>query len=170
MLITVGVQWWRARDGGAEAARRAGIALLAVAILAPPTLPWYLTWGLAVLGASPWRNRWLAVSAGITVVILMVYYPDGEEAMGNPLHMVIVILLALLTTASMLWPDPLRLRRRPTKPVTDLDPIAAEETLAVRLPIVKEPADAVPSSLQESAMSVEHVVGAAEMPSDLAPQ
>jgi alpha-1,6-mannosyltransferase len=174
-------QWWKARHGGAEAVRRAGIALLAVAILAPPTLPWYLTWGLAILGTSPWRNRWLAVSAGIAVVILMVYYPDGEEAMGNFPHMVVVILLALLAMASMLWPDPLRLRGKSGKPGTDLDPGAAEQTLAVPLPIVKEAGDSVPASLPAPASSVTEVrdvrdvdvrdvIDAAEMPSGLAPQ
>ncbi len=177
LVVIVARQWWKARHGGAEAVRRAGFALLAVAILSPPTLPWYLTWGLAILSASPWRNRWLALSAGIAVLILLVYYPDGQEAMGDLVHMVIVILLALLTMASMLWPDPLRLRAKPGKPKADLDPAAAEETLAVRLPIVagaKGSGDdaeagngAVPPELQEPAMSMG---SAGEQRSDLAPQ
>jgi alpha-1,6-mannosyltransferase len=106
-------QWWLARDGGIEAVRRGGIALLMVAILSPPTLPWYFMWGIAIVGATPWRNRWLAFSAALTVLILLVYYPNGEGAMGDLGHMLIVILLAILTWVSMLRPDPLRLRSRP---------------------------------------------------------
>lgn len=167
LAVIVLSQWWKARNGGAEAVRRAGFALLAVAILSPPTLPWYLTWGLAILSASPWRNRWLAASAGIAVLILLVYYPDGEEAMGSLPHMIVVILLAILTMVSMLWPDPLRLRGKPGKPEASLDPIAAEETLAVPLPVVAGASDEVPAELQEPAMSAR---SAGESRSDLAPQ
>ena len=167
LVVIVARQWWKARNGGSEAVRRAGFALLAVAILSPPTLPWYLTWGLAILSASPWRNRWLAASAGIAVLILLVYYPDGEEAMGSLPHMVVVILLALLTMASMLWPDPLRLRGKSNKPEANLDPVAAEETLAVPLPVVAGASGDVPAELQEPAMSVR---SSGETRSDLAPQ
>jgi alpha-1,6-mannosyltransferase len=106
-------QWWKARDGGTEAVRRMGFALLAVAILAPPTLPWYLTWGLTILSATPWRRRWLAFSAALAVLILLVYYPNGEGAMGSLPHMIWVILAALLTGAAMLKYDPLGLRAKP---------------------------------------------------------
>lgn len=105
-------QWWRARHGGSDAVRRMGVTLLAVAVLAPPTLPWYLTWGVTILSATPWRRRWLAAAAGVVVLVLLVYYPDGEAATADGPHMVCVILLSVLATASMLWEDPLRLRRR----------------------------------------------------------
>jgi alpha-1,6-mannosyltransferase len=112
-LVFLVVQWWKSRHGGTEAVRRMGFALLATAILAPPTLPWYLTWGLAILSAVPWRRRWLAFSAGLAVLILLVYYPNGEGAMGSLPHMIWVILAAILTSVSMLKYDPLGLRSRP---------------------------------------------------------
>jgi hypothetical protein len=103
------------------------------------------------------------------VLILLVYYPDGEEAMGSLTHMVVVILLAILTMVSMLWPDPLRLRAKPDKPSANLDPIAVQETLAVPLPVVVAANDEeqVPPELQEPAMSVG---SSGESRSDLAPQ
>lgn len=110
LVVIVVRQWWKSRDGGTEAVRRMGLALLAVAILAPPTLPWYLTWGLAILSATHWRRRWLAVAATIAVLILLVYYPNGEGAMGSLPHMIWVILAALLAGVSMLKVDPLGLR------------------------------------------------------------
>ncbi|HEY0806042.1 MAG TPA: polyprenol phosphomannose-dependent alpha 1,6 mannosyltransferase MptB [Pseudonocardiaceae bacterium] len=117
LLVIVGRQWWQARVGGAEAARRAGIALLAVAILAPPTLPWYLTWGLVLFGAAPFRRTWMAFTAGLAVLILLVYYPNGESAMYSFGHMVLVLLAAILAGVSILKADPLGLRS-PAPPVT----------------------------------------------------
>jgi alpha-1,6-mannosyltransferase len=118
LLVIVVVQWWRSRDGGAEAARRAGIALLAVAILAPPTLPWYLMWGMALFSAAPWRRSWMAFTAGLVVLILLVYYPSGESAMTSFWHMVWVVLGAILAGVSMLRVDPLGLRTTQAPPVT----------------------------------------------------
>jgi alpha-1,6-mannosyltransferase len=118
LLVFFVVQWWRAREGGVAAVRRMAVVLLAVAVLAPPTLPWYLTWGLAVFGATPWRRSWMAFSAGLAVLILLVYYPNGEGAMGDLWHMVWVILAAILTGVSMLKVDPLGLRSTPSAPLT----------------------------------------------------
>jgi alpha-1,6-mannosyltransferase len=112
LLVILVRQWWLARHGGPEAVRRMALALVAVAILAPPTLPWYLTWGLAVLGAAPWRKRWLCLVAGLAVLILLVYYPNGEGAMGDLVHMVFVVLFAVLAMVSMTKYDPLKLRQR----------------------------------------------------------
>jgi alpha-1,6-mannosyltransferase len=149
LLVIIVVQWWRARGGGADAARRAGVALLAVAILAPPTLPWYLTWGLVIFGATPWKRSWMAFSAGLAVLILLVYFPNGEGAMGNLWHMIWVILAAILAGVSMVKVDPLGLRSKPVVPVT----LAARPaTPSVTVPDVPaEPeaprADVVPSEV-----------------------
>jgi alpha-1,6-mannosyltransferase len=110
LVVIFLVQWWRSRAGGPDAIRRLGITLLAVAILAPPTLPWYLTWGLTIFGATPWRRTWMAFSAGLAVLILLVYFPNGEGAMGDLPHMIWVILAAILTGVSVLKVDPLGLR------------------------------------------------------------
>jgi alpha-1,6-mannosyltransferase len=113
-VVVLLVQWWRARHGGVEAVRRAGITLLIIAILAPPTLPWYLAWGLVILCTVPWRRRMVAITAALTVVAMLVYYPNGEAAMYSVSHMAWVVLAALLVLVSMFRPDPLRLgSRRP---------------------------------------------------------
>ena len=70
-------QWWQARVGGVEAVRRAAIALLAATVLAPSVLPWYFTWALAVAAAFAWKDRWLAVAAGVSVWMVLVTLPDG---------------------------------------------------------------------------------------------
>jgi alpha-1,6-mannosyltransferase len=116
VLVIIAVrQWWKARVGGAEAVRRMSFVLLAVAIIAPPTLPWYLTWGLCILCAAPWKDRWLAFAAGLSVLVLLVYYPDGESAMNSWWHMVWVGAVAILAGVSMLRRDPLGLARNRNK-------------------------------------------------------
>ena len=114
VFLVIGLrQWWKSRVGGAEAVRRMGFVLLAAAVILPPTLPWYLTWGVSILAAIHWRDRWLAFAAGLTVLTLLVYYPDGESAMNSFWHMMWVTAIAVLAGVSMLKVDPLGLGRRP---------------------------------------------------------
>ncbi|WP_267899824.1 polyprenol phosphomannose-dependent alpha 1,6 mannosyltransferase MptB [Lentzea roselyniae] len=70
-------QWWLAREGGVEAVRRATIALLAASLLAPSVLPWYFTWALALAAAFAWKERGIAVLAGVSVWMVLVTLPDG---------------------------------------------------------------------------------------------
>jgi alpha-1,6-mannosyltransferase len=112
MLLLVFVvfrQWWLARDGGPDAVRRAGIALFAVAILSPTTLPWYLTWGLVLTAGLPWQRRHLAVIAGIAAFMVVTYSPDGETMLYNWPFMALAIALSIVAAVSVLRPDPLRL-------------------------------------------------------------
>lgn len=134
-VVFFAVQWWKSRDGGPAAVRRLAVTLLTAAVLIPPTLPWYLTWGLVIISAAPWKRGWLAFSAAIAVLILLVYYPNGEGAMGSWGHMVWVFLAAILTGVSMVKYDPLGLRGKP----------AADDTLpgdvSSAVPADPEPAD-----------------------------
>lgn len=144
LVVIFLAQWWKSRAGGPDAVRRMAIVLIALAILAPPTLPWYLTWGLAIFCATPWKRSWMAFTAGLAVFVLLVYYPNGEGAMGDLLHMVEVILAAILTGVSMLKFDPLGLRRNRHAPVTPAGDVAAAEpaeVLAEAEAVIGESAD-----------------------------
>jgi alpha-1,6-mannosyltransferase len=79
LVVLVLRQWWLARDGGPDAVRRAAIALLLVAVLSATMLPWYLTWALALGAALPWKPRWLAVAAGVSVFMVAPYSASGEQ-------------------------------------------------------------------------------------------
>jgi alpha-1,6-mannosyltransferase len=159
------VQWWKSRDGGTAAVRRMGITLLVVAVLAPPTLPWYLTWGLVIMAATPWRRGWLAFSAGFAVLILLVYYPNGEGAMGSWPHMVWVILAAILAGVSMLKYDPLGLRAKPD----DHGTLTSDASAAVPAPGPTVSADPADSASAETAAVAESESVAEALPSDQAP-
>ncbi|MHA6783895.1 polyprenol phosphomannose-dependent alpha 1,6 mannosyltransferase MptB [Pseudonocardia saturnea] len=114
LLLTIAVrQWWAARDGGPDAMRRAGIVLLAVALLSPTTLPWYVSWGMALLAMVDWSPRALQVIVFFSLWLMIVYYPDGEAALYDLLVLGVGAVLAALAAVSLLRPDPLGLRRAP---------------------------------------------------------
>lgn len=102
-------QWWLARHGGNEAILRMAMTLLAVAILAPPTLPWYLTWGFVIASAFPWRRTHLALVVAVAVFLVLVYYPTGEQGLYDWWFVAAVIAGSLYAGASLLRPDPLGL-------------------------------------------------------------
>lgn len=117
LLVIAVRQWWAARDGGPDAIRRAGIVLLAVALLSPTTLPWYPSWGMALLAMAPWTRRGLAWVVLGSTWLLVVYYPDGETALYNWPYVAVCALLACLAAVSLLRPDPLRLGAGARPPV-----------------------------------------------------
>jgi alpha-1,6-mannosyltransferase len=111
-------QWWAARDGGPDAIRRAGIVLLAVAVLSPATLPWYVSWGMALLAAAPWSPKALSWLVFFSLWLMIVYYPNGEDALYNWPYLAACAALAALAAVSLRRVDPLRLTLR--SPVSDL--------------------------------------------------
>jgi alpha-1,6-mannosyltransferase len=111
-ILFVGVavrQWWLARHGGTEAIRRAAIVLFAGALLSPTTLPWYLSWGMALACALPWSRRGLAVVVGASVGLVLAFYPNGEQAMYNWPLVAVSIVAVWLAGQSLLRFDPLGL-------------------------------------------------------------
>jgi alpha-1,6-mannosyltransferase len=111
-------QWWRARDGGPDAVKRAAIALLAVAILSPATLPWYLTWGFMLAAALPWKRRQLAVQVTLAVFLVLTYTPAGDDLLYNWLFIALAAGVSVLAGVSLLRPDPLNLFGPDDEPLT----------------------------------------------------
>ncbi|MEC3976834.1 polyprenol phosphomannose-dependent alpha 1,6 mannosyltransferase MptB [Amycolatopsis sp. H20-H5] len=120
LAVFAGRQWWLARDGASKTTvYRMALVLLAVAIVPPPSLPWYLTWGFVILSAFPWRRRNLAGVVGISVFVVLVYYPTGEQALYDWWFIAIVIAASIYAAASLLRPDPLGLIAAWRKPKQD---------------------------------------------------
>ncbi|MFC5993390.1 polyprenol phosphomannose-dependent alpha 1,6 mannosyltransferase MptB [Pseudonocardia hispaniensis] len=105
-------QWWAARDGGPDAIRRAGIVLFAVAVLSPATLPWYVSWGMALLAMAAWTPRALTWLVFGSLWLVIVYYPNGEAALYNWAYLAVCAVLCGLAAYSLHHPDPLRLGNR----------------------------------------------------------
>ncbi|WP_246394086.1 polyprenol phosphomannose-dependent alpha 1,6 mannosyltransferase MptB [Pseudonocardia pini] len=105
LVAIIAWQWWKARDGGPDAVRRIGIALLAVALLSPATLPWYLSWGMAILAMVPWSARGLQWLVFGSLWLMIVYYPSGEAALYNWGYLAVCAVLAALAARALLRPD-----------------------------------------------------------------
>jgi alpha-1,6-mannosyltransferase len=109
-------QWWMAREGGPDAMRRAAYLLLASAVLAPATLPWYLTWGLVLGACFAWTPRALALVVAASTWLVLSSYPNGEMALTSWPYMTGTVAVSVLAAVSLLWPDPLRVRARRQPP------------------------------------------------------
>ncbi|HEY4007943.1 MAG TPA: polyprenol phosphomannose-dependent alpha 1,6 mannosyltransferase MptB [Pseudonocardia sp.] len=112
-LVVAFKQWIAAREGGADAVRRAGIVLMLFALLSPATLPWYFTWGMALLAAVAWTARGMAIAMFASIFLIVVAFPDGEVSLYAFGYLILVLGGALLAAVSLRKPDPLGLRRKP---------------------------------------------------------
>jgi alpha-1,6-mannosyltransferase len=109
IIIILARQWWLARDGGSDAVRRAAIALFAVAVLSPATLPWYLTWAFVLAAGLKWERRQLAALVGFAVFLVLTYSPSGHDLLYDWLFMAGAVGVSVLAGVALLRPDPLRL-------------------------------------------------------------
>jgi alpha-1,6-mannosyltransferase len=106
-------QWWLARHGEpGQTVRGAARTLLWAALLAPATLPWYLSWALVLGAVGPWSRRPLAwVIAGSTWLVVCTY-PTGESAFSSWLYQLGMVTVSVVAAISLLCPDPLGVRSR----------------------------------------------------------
>jgi alpha-1,6-mannosyltransferase len=111
VLVFTAWEWWRARGGGPDAVRRLALVLIAVAAIIPPTEPWYLTWGFALLACTAWPRRTLPLYVAGSVFVMLLAYPSGESAAGDVAVMLGGLAGSLLAGWALRRPDPLRLRR-----------------------------------------------------------
>jgi alpha-1,6-mannosyltransferase len=100
-------QWWLARDGSAAAVVRAALVLLWAALLAPATLPWYLTWSLVLGAALPWPRRSLAWAVAASTWLVLCTYPTGQSAFNNWPYQLTMVAVSLVAGAALLRHDAL---------------------------------------------------------------
>jgi len=104
-VAIVAWQWWLARDGGGAAVRRAALALLWAALLAPATLPWYLTWSLVLGAALPWPRRALAWAVAGSTWLVVCTYPTGQSAFNDWPYQLGMVAVSLVAGAALLRRD-----------------------------------------------------------------
>jgi alpha-1,6-mannosyltransferase len=113
-------QWLAARAGGADAVRRAGLVLVIFVLLSPAVLPWYFTWGMALLAATAWTARGMAYAVFGSIFLIVAAFPSGEVSLYAFGYLIIMMAGAWVAAVSLRSPDPLRLgslwrtRRVPT--------------------------------------------------------
>lgn len=96
-LLALALLWRTRRE---NMVRYLGISLVAVAIGGPAMWPWYLSWGLVLLGSCPGiqRSWWLPVGIAVSVFAVK---PDGFVAVPLGSSPAFVVLYAAL--AAVAW-------------------------------------------------------------------
>jgi alpha-1,6-mannosyltransferase len=137
LLVLVARQWWLARDREpSEVMRRAALAMLAVALFSPATLPWYFSWPLVAAAGLVWSRRAMVATVFGSVWIVLMTYPDGSFGLYDAAYLATAALAAGLAALSLVRPDPLRLaswwsperRDSSTDTATNASPIPASPT------------------------------------------
>jgi hypothetical protein len=89
--------------------RRAALALLAVILCSPATLPWYFSWALVLAAGLAWSRRGLVIATGCSTLIALFNFPDGSIGLYKAVYLAAIGLAAWLAAVSLVRPDPLRL-------------------------------------------------------------
>lgn len=98
IAISLPLLWWRFRHDDREALMGIALAMLVVVLFVPAALPWYYTWPLAVASALAQSRSAIALIAGFSTWIMVIFKPDGSHGMYSWLH----VLLAT-TCAAAAW-------------------------------------------------------------------
>jgi alpha-1,6-mannosyltransferase len=80
-------------------------------LLSPATLPWYFSWGMALLAAVAWTARGMAVVIFTSIFLIVAAFPDGEVSLYAFGYIILVMSGALVAAISLRKPDPLGLRK-----------------------------------------------------------
>jgi len=70
-------------------------------LFVPAALPWYYTWPLAVLSALAQSRPAIAVIAGFSTWIMVIFKPDGSHGMYSWLHVLLATACAVAAWYSL---------------------------------------------------------------------
>ena len=70
--------------------------MLVVVLFVPATLPWYYSWPLAVAAPVAQSRRSIAIIAGLSMWVMLIFRPDGSHGMYSWLHFSIATGCALV--------------------------------------------------------------------------
>jgi alpha-1,6-mannosyltransferase len=108
LIITVSLPllWWRFRHDDREALMGIAWAMLMVVLFVPAALPWYYTWPLAVISALAQSRAAIALIAGFSTWIMVIFKPDGSHGMYSWIHVLLATGCALAAWYSLSKPWP----------------------------------------------------------------
>ncbi|MGE2736934.1 alpha-(1-_6)-mannopyranosyltransferase A [Mycolicibacterium vaccae] len=95
IAVSAPLLWWRYRHTDRDALMGTALLMVVVVLFVPAALPWYYTWPLAVMAALAQSRRSIALIAGFSTWIMVIWRPDGAHGMYSWLH----VLLALACAA-----------------------------------------------------------------------
>lgn len=86
IAISLPLLWWRFRHTDRDALTGTTLAMGVVVLFVPAALPWYYTWPLATL-STLWQSRAaVALIAGFSTWIMVIFKPDGSHGMYSVVH------------------------------------------------------------------------------------
>lgn len=80
------VLWWRYRRTDRDVLIGMSLAMVVVVLFVPAALPWYYSWPLAVGAALIASRSAIALVAGFSTWIMVIFKPDGSHGMYSLLH------------------------------------------------------------------------------------
>jgi alpha-1,6-mannosyltransferase len=89
IAISLPLTWWRFRHTDREALIGIALVMLVVVLFVPAALPWYYTWPLAVVAALTQGRQAIAVLAGLSTWITVIWKPDGSHGMYSWIHVLL---------------------------------------------------------------------------------
>jgi alpha-1,6-mannosyltransferase len=101
IAIALPLLWWRYRHDDREAMTGIAAAMLVVVLFVPAALPWYYTWPLAILSALAQSRAGIAVIAGFSTWIMVIFKPDGSHGMYSWIHVLLATACALAAWYSL---------------------------------------------------------------------
>ncbi|MGV0791036.1 alpha-(1-_6)-mannopyranosyltransferase A [Mycolicibacterium sp. XJ1819] len=91
IAISLPVLWWRFRHTDREALVGIALVMGVVVLFVPAALPWYYTWPLAVVAALAQSRPAIAVIAGLSTWITVIWRPDGAHGMYSWTHVLLAM-------------------------------------------------------------------------------
>ncbi|KUI03090.1 alpha-(1-_6)-mannopyranosyltransferase A [Mycobacterium sp. IS-3022] len=113
IAVSLPFVWWRFRHTDREALTGIAVVMVIVVLLVPAALPWYYTWPLAVVAALAQSRRSIAVIAGLSTWITVIWKPDGAHGMYSWAHVLLSVACAAVAWYS-LYKAPRRAVNKPT--------------------------------------------------------
>lgn len=104
ILVLLPLLWWRFRHNDREALQGIAWAMVVVVLFVPAALPWYYTWPLAVSSALVQSRTAIALVAGFSTWIMVIFKPDGSHGMYSWLHVLLATTCAVLAWRSLRRP------------------------------------------------------------------
>lgn len=94
IAVSLPLLWWRFRHDDREALQGIAWAMLIVVLFVPAALPWYYSWPLAVMSALAQSQSAMALVAGLSTWVMVIFKPDGSHGMYAWLHVLVATAFA----------------------------------------------------------------------------
>ncbi|VCT89834.1 Alpha-(1-_6)-mannopyranosyltransferase A [Mycolicibacterium hassiacum DSM 44199] len=101
IAIALPLLWWRYRHTDREALIGTALVMCVVVLFVPAALPWYYTWPLAVAAALVQTRPWIALIAGLSTWITVIWKPDGAHGMYSWTHVLLATACGLVAWYSL---------------------------------------------------------------------